>query len=929
MRNLKKVLALVLAVAMIASMGLVASAVTYSDVAANANYADAVNLLSNLGIIKGYDDGTFKPDNAVTRAEAATMIVRMLGLDDEVEQGDSIFTDVKAADWFSGYVNVAVANGIVNGMGNNTFNPNGEVTYEQIVKMIVCALGYEPVAEAKSGDHWSDGYLLAASSKYADFLKGANGTVGKAASRALVAKLIYNALEVELMDQTSFSTGIYGDTFKVLENKTILSEYLGLEKVDGVIIETYLSKNAYDADEDKTATLVVTKNYTTVDKDETPDFVVGSAEQYVVEGLDVASLLGYTVVAYLGESEDGVATMYAVAPKAGRNNVKEMDVSLITSMDAAEIVYSKSETSTSTTTAEIDNTIKNYDEEVSNFVVNGFNANYDLDSADVLSDIADDENGKLETITLLDNDNDGDFEFVFATMPSEENSKEFVVEAVEADDYYVEGYNVAGTEDMVIDLEATDVLYTILKDGKEVDFDAIAEGDVITVLDDSAKVITVYVSSKTVEDEIEEKYSDGTFKINGEDYALSTINGSYTVADASDSFNPGHEAKWFINYFGDIAYEETLNKVSAADYVYVIDTHESTGDFDDTEYLVKVITEAGAVEVLTIKSTKVDFYGDKELEDADADEVFAEIDGYEGLAMIKTSAAGEINVIYLPGADDDFAEQGSFDKDDDAYSYNEARGRYGKVYLNSNILVFHMDTKKYAKDKEEGITVSKLGNIFVDESSYTFTAYGEAKDEINVMVVEDAKASLSAEAPFMVVTSKSTVTVDDEKTVKLTGYVNGEKVTVVVDPTDIDDESKDAEDLVKGNVIIFTQGAEYVSNVKLVLATTKDTVVTDVEDLDDLDIVVNDFEEDKVSIYVETADEINSGVLTVASEKEYWFADNYTFTTVDYRTATTTIRAGKTSDLKDTLKTKVTLLIKTVADSEDEISDIVAFIEAE
>ena len=100
MRNLKKVLALVVAVAMIASMGLVASAASYSDVAANASYADAVNLLSNLGIIKGYEDGTFKPDNTVTRAEAATMIVRMLALDDEVEAGDTNFTDV-AADTFT------------------------------------------------------------------------------------------------------------------------------------------------------------------------------------------------------------------------------------------------------------------------------------------------------------------------------------------------------------------------------------------------------------------------------------------------------------------------------------------------------------------------------------------------------------------------------------------------------------------------------------------------------------------------------------------------------------------------------------------------------------------------------------------------------------------------------------------------------------
>ena len=444
MRNLKKVLALVVAVAMIASMGLVASAASYSDVASNASYADAVNLLSNLGIITGYEDGTFKPDNTVTRAEAATMIVRMLGQADEAEMGETSFTDVAADNWASGYVNVAYANGIINGMGDGTFNPNGEVTYGQIVKMIVCALGYEPVALANGG-YLGGGYLYAGSAQVTGFTKGVAGTANAAASRATVARLIYNALEVELMDQTSFSTGINGSTYEVLENKTILSEKLELEKVDGVIVETYLSDYAYE-EGDNTVTLVVTKSYA---DEEVAMYEAADELVLVADGTDAATLLGYTVTAYVGENEDGDEAVFAVAAKAGKNSALVLDTELIEAIDETSIVYYKSETAKSTTEAEIQNfvEIKNNDvEDIANMVVNGFNVGeVDLD---IVSKVA-----ALDEITLLDNDNDGDFEFVFATIPADDAVEFVVADVVQDDDIWTFTDEEEENEDDIFNLQ--------------------------------------------------------------------------------------------------------------------------------------------------------------------------------------------------------------------------------------------------------------------------------------------------------------------------------------------------------------------------------------------------------------------------------------------------------------------------------------------
>ena len=904
MRNLKKVLALVVAVAMIASMGLVASAVNYSDVASNASYADAVNLLSNLGIIKGYEDGTFKPDNTVTRAEAATMIVRMLGLDDEVEAGETNFTDVEADNWASGYVNVAYANGIINGMGDGTFNPNGEVTYGQIVKMIVCALGYEPVALANGG-YLGGGYLYAGSSQVTGFTKGVAGTANAAASRATVARLIYNALEVEIMDQTSFSTGINGSTYEVLENKTILSEYLELEKVDGVIVETYLSSALYE-EGDNTVELVVTKSYA---DSKVAMYEAGDVLTLVADGTDAATLLGYTVTAYVGENEDGDEAVFAVAAKAGKNNVTVLATDLIKEMSAESIVYYKSESAKSATEAEIQAVveIKNNDVDgIANFVVNGFNVDYTLGQNAILYAVA---NELIDDITLIDNDNDGDFEFVVATIANEDSYQEFVVDEIENED---DIWNFMGEDEgeVTVDYEDEDKLYTVVKDGKIVDASAIAEGDVITVLDDSTNVITVYVSSVVVEGTVDE-VDDDVYTINGADYKVSSLS-----AEVVGDIAAGDEGLFYINASGKIAYVDTVNSISGADYVYVIDADLSEGDFGDDEYLVKVVTAKGAVEVLTIKSKKVDVYTAEGADEDITDEAaYAYLAEYEGLVRIDTTAAGEIDTIYFPDSEKEFMvdDQYAADADAEVKCYNEARNTYGNIDLTADVLVFHKDTTE--EDLEDAITVTTVGALFVNDSSYSFVAYGEAEEVPGVLVVEDAKTALDSEAPVMVVTKVSNVVVDDEDTVKITGVMAGATVSVIVDP----DERVAVE---KGNVILFAESGAYVTDVAVLFSSTKDDVGalagTD-------DILVEEFEDEFVTIHYGAIEDKTTKTVTIDGDK-YYFADDVNVTVVDYTGASVSIKAGSLTDVKTSTKYTKTAFVKTVADVEDEVAEIVVFI---
>jgi hypothetical protein len=142
--KMKRLIATALAAAMIFGLVSVGFAASFEDVEAY-EFEDSVLKLADLGIINGYPDGTFKPDNLVTRAEFAKMIVCMLGLDAAAKslEGEAVpFADVDADHWAAGHINVAQMMGIVNGYEDGTFRPDGNITYAEALKMVLAGMGY-------------------------------------------------------------------------------------------------------------------------------------------------------------------------------------------------------------------------------------------------------------------------------------------------------------------------------------------------------------------------------------------------------------------------------------------------------------------------------------------------------------------------------------------------------------------------------------------------------------------------------------------------------------------------------------------------------------------------------------------------------------------------------------------------------------------
>ncbi len=213
-------LAVVMVLTLMPLSGMAAKATVFFDMQASDYYADAAAALAQLDVLDGYPDGTFGADKNVTRAEMAAIVCRMIEKenDAEDEKGATAFEDVSAYHWASGYINVASADGIINGDGNGKFRPEDSVKYEEAIKMVVCALGYAENIKVDPND-WSKAYLNLAEEKgISDALRGSKG---KAASRGDIAVMAYNGLTADLVAPTpSLSAGTYKGTQIVKLNTT-------------------------------------------------------------------------------------------------------------------------------------------------------------------------------------------------------------------------------------------------------------------------------------------------------------------------------------------------------------------------------------------------------------------------------------------------------------------------------------------------------------------------------------------------------------------------------------------------------------------------------------------------------------------------------------------------------------------------------------
>ena len=226
MKNLKKVLALVLAFACAFTMF---AGAAFSD-QADIQSTEAVDALTALGVIEGYTDGSFRPDVTVTRAEMAKMIFTIIngGNDDASAYANlpTSFTDL-TDNWYKGYIKYLQNSGIIAGTSATTFAPNETVTGVEAAKMLLVVAGYNADKAGLEGLSW-----MANTMKYANLnnlFEDVDTDINAGLPRQYAAQIMFNALD---MERVVYSNDIGdfkpADAADVNDDSTIGYKYLSL-----------------------------------------------------------------------------------------------------------------------------------------------------------------------------------------------------------------------------------------------------------------------------------------------------------------------------------------------------------------------------------------------------------------------------------------------------------------------------------------------------------------------------------------------------------------------------------------------------------------------------------------------------------------------------------------------------------------------------
>lgn len=528
---LKKIVTLVLSILML-SMPASAALVDIADEA----YGEEIALLYDLGLVEGKEADLFMPADNLTRAEMTTIILRLLGADGTTPAS---FSDVPEDHWASKIIGTAAQMKIVNGISETEFAPEAAVTYPQAVKMLVCALGYDVHAEAMGG--YPSGYLSKASQ--IGVLDGTKDN-GEAISRAMMAKLVANALEVNILVRTG-----YGDayTYEEKENATLLNTYLGIEVIAGKVTANNMLNLGGAAARDG-------------------QFSVG--ETVISEGTtNGSSFLGRTVAVYAKEKDDEY-TALSVVPKYEDG---------YTEIDASDILPSSTLTSIE---AEVNEKKVRFDVAADAvWVYNGV-VKRDMTPADLIFDIG--------NVALISEDGTA-AETVFVY-----SYKNLIVDSVRTDLNKVIFKNPSeGLASLIIDTTDTSAKISLKNDdGADVKLEDLKEWDVLSIAA-NGKVSRIIRSTRTVSGKVTETTTDSAI-IDGEkyDFAANLFRNTEFDLPAVDM-----EANFFLDFTGKIAALDT-ESFRAYKYGYLVSVYKAEGIDKDEQ--VKIYTEDGKMKLFTL-----------------------------------------------------------------------------------------------------------------------------------------------------------------------------------------------------------------------------------------------------------------------------------------------------------------------------------------
>lgn len=852
MKNLKKLVSVVLSLAMVISaMAVTVSAKSFGDVDTTAGYYEAVNVLSDLAILEGDDQGNFNGDADIKRSEFAAVVCRAMGQENAANgsKGTTIFSDVSAEHWASGYINWAAQQKIVNGKGDGIFDPDAPVKYEEAIKMLVVALGYEPLATQKGG--YPTGYFVVAASNGIN--SGINLSGSDNAPRSVVAQLTYNALDVPLMDAGYITIGGYNEynIYDGTDNarRTLLSYYLDITKVKAEVLETAISNpELAKKGGDNRVKLELINSYK-FDWDDILDGDYDNTSSYNKMTLyagdtSAEDYLGYTVVAYIGLDENDDYVLKAITP-----DTKSVDILEVTDnfdvVDYSTGTFEYYENADDLRTQEVD-----LADEFTVYL-NG--------------QVADDEeatfNGIPENaskVVFMGSKSSGDYDKVFVTQYVYD-----VVNEVNVEDEIV-NMSILGDLDLSTERNAKFTYNMTLEDGTPIDLEDLEVNDVLNIIcaspdyldDEDITYMDIVVTRKTVEGNVTEEVDadEGKYVINGEEYKVVPSSKGGPVISVGDA------GRYLLTVDNKVIYQDdewTGEEGSSKNYGFITKIG-STEQFGEHTYQVKMFTTDGSFVTLDIADTLYVYDPDLVVKEEDAtSEKPANPKGKS--SALKRADGDQDAYFYTKANEQDTKEEGKLVKaiadganrdkaiekipqrfvnyklnssneirelsiaqntsatnvfNYDAPSsgaYKEVAERFcGKTFTSRSTLIYAPIPENAVNVDEDDLEVVSLSGLDEDEDYFNSFLFDIDRDNNFRVAVATQGVTASKKSALAVVTQISTMA-DDIK--KVTFFQDGEYKSYPISET-----CDDLEDLAVGDAFQYTVNGDEIVKGSLVFA---------------------------------------------------------------------------------------------------------------
>ncbi|MDY3972187.1 MAG: S-layer homology domain-containing protein [Clostridia bacterium] len=790
-KNLKKVISAVAALAISAS-SIAAFAVNFPDVEETASYAQAVQELSALGVISGFDDGTFKPDELVTRAQISKMIVDALaeGKQAEASSNSSKFADV-SDHWATGYINQGVTDGWIAGYSDTEFGPDDNVTYVQAQKMLVAATGYDIYATAQGG--WPAGYKLYASSL--DITSGVQGVTSddQQLTRAQVAQMIDNAMDAPLCVIDRWEPNAWGTANNPIldvkdgegkDYQTLFTEKHDAYKVYGRVTAT--SKTVSGLDIDKVMFKVEkADNFDDEYVKATDD---READEMFYGDTNAEDMLRTYAQALIQKNDDDEYTILSITAAAANKSV---------SLLAEDVDESKSDVDTDKVlyffpTGTTRGAIKYQLADEVEYYVNGVEMGT-FDNAALQKFIIDNDTAMVtlqkETATGSTNTS-SKYNVIMITTYTTAVVDQVVDKTSETSINFKANSDSIKTK-MTVNKDDDTYKYSFKLNGEEIDPAELQEFDVLSISYDVADGSKEAFADSTFYDVIVSRDNTAEGKYTGKTSAAPyeyTIGGEkYKAANGiSVSFDTSTEYTLYLDSFGRIAYTDEISdskKIGVLKSVY----RKNNGDFvaevitKDAQVVEYTMDEADALAVATkFNGTAAnDSTFDSGLGKTNADLV-------KQVVEYKTTTSGKLTVKeYLAGKEE-------------TSEYKESSSKIGSVKVSDATTIIDLTSTK--KDDYKAMTKDSLKN------ATTYTVYGYNKStsdsSYRFVLLTDGIGGIDSTSELAVFVESGTDADEDGNDVDtMTVLVGGEKTTLLVD-ADADDV--DVTDFAEGDALIFS-----------------------------------------------------------------------------------------------------------------------------